>query len=334
MRHVDHEIGADRVGDLAEALEVEHARIGRKAGDDHLRLFGQRLGGQRVVVDLAVVGADAVLHGAEKLAGEIHLGAVREVAAMIEAHAEDGVARIDQRQVGRGIGLRAGVRLDVGVVGAEELLGAIDGELLGHVHEFAAAVVTLARITFRVLVGQHRALGLEHARTGVVLRGDQLDVVFLALALALMAASSSGSKPPMVIAVRNISWASKGSPRGARIVLGWRAVSGRENRDDSRESPGLVAQNVYPGFPCLTPTSQQPFDDPGPGLREIDAVIAAATGAQHAPMAEFLRQPRKIPRGARVRVGRIAHVGDGVALDTVGARLEQDELRFVFAKVR
>ena len=37
MRHVDHEIGADRVGDLAEAREIQDARIGRAAGDDELR---------------------------------------------------------------------------------------------------------------------------------------------------------------------------------------------------------------------------------------------------------------------------------------------------------
>ena len=34
MRHVDHEIGADAVGDLAEARKVDDARIGRAAGDD------------------------------------------------------------------------------------------------------------------------------------------------------------------------------------------------------------------------------------------------------------------------------------------------------------
>ena len=38
MRHVDHQIGADLVGDLAEALEIDDARIGRAAGDDDLRL--------------------------------------------------------------------------------------------------------------------------------------------------------------------------------------------------------------------------------------------------------------------------------------------------------
>ena len=94
------------------------------------------------------------------------------------------VAGIQQRHVRRGIGLAARMRLHVGVVGAEQALDAIDGQLLDHVDVLAATVVALAGIAFGVLVGQHRALGLEHARAGVVLRGDQLDVVFLALPLA------------------------------------------------------------------------------------------------------------------------------------------------------
>ena len=35
--HVDHQLGADLVGDLAEAREVELARVGRPAGEDQLR---------------------------------------------------------------------------------------------------------------------------------------------------------------------------------------------------------------------------------------------------------------------------------------------------------
>ena len=96
VRHVDEQIGADRIGDLAEFLEVEITRVGGEARDDHLRFLGERLRGERVVVDLAVVGTDAVLHGAEKLAGEVDLGAMREMAAVIEAHAENRVAGVDQ----------------------------------------------------------------------------------------------------------------------------------------------------------------------------------------------------------------------------------------------
>ena len=77
------------------------------------------------------------------------------------------------------------MRLDVGVVGAEQLLGAVDGQLLNDVDVFATAVVTLAWVAFGVLVGQHRTLGFHHRWAGVVFRGDQLDVMFLALGFLL-----------------------------------------------------------------------------------------------------------------------------------------------------
>ena len=104
---------------------------------------------------------------------------------MGQAHAEDGIARLHQRHVDGGVGLRTGMGLDVGVVGLEQLLGAVDGQLFGDVHELAAAVIALARIALGILVGQHRTLGFEHARAGVVFRGDQLDMGFLALLFAL-----------------------------------------------------------------------------------------------------------------------------------------------------
>ncbi|MNZ12287.1 hypothetical protein D3C78_291620 [compost metagenome] len=77
------------------------------------------------------------------------------------------------------------MRLDVGVVGAEQLLGAVDGQLLDDVDVLATTVVALARIAFGVLVGQHGTLGFHHRRAGVVLGGDQLDVLFLALSFLL-----------------------------------------------------------------------------------------------------------------------------------------------------
>ena len=89
----------------------------------------------------------------KNLPGEVDLGAVSEMAAVIEAHAENRIARLHQRKVGSGVRLRAGVRLHVRVVGAEQLLRPIDRQLLGDVDVLAAAVVTLTRITFRVLVG-------------------------------------------------------------------------------------------------------------------------------------------------------------------------------------
>ena len=79
-----------------------------------------------------------------------------------------------------------GVGLDVHVLGAgEEAERPVAGEVLGDVDELAAAVVALAGQALGVLVGQPAALGLHHRRGGVVLGGDQLDLVVLATALAL-----------------------------------------------------------------------------------------------------------------------------------------------------
>ena len=44
VRHVDQQHGADRIRDLAHAAEIDDARIGAAAADDHLRPV---LGGQR-----------------------------------------------------------------------------------------------------------------------------------------------------------------------------------------------------------------------------------------------------------------------------------------------
>ena len=77
------------------------------------------------------------------------------------------------------------MRLHVGEIRTEQLLCAVDRELFRDVDEFATAVIPLARVHFRVLVGEHRTLRLEHPGAGVVLGGNQLDVVFLALALVL-----------------------------------------------------------------------------------------------------------------------------------------------------
>ncbi len=135
-----------------------------------------------LVVDLAGRRIEPVLHRVEKLAREIDLGAVRQVPAMVEAHAEERLARLEQREIDRGIRLRAGMRLHVGVGGAEELFGTVDGELFHDIDVLAAAVIALARIALGVLVREDRALGFQHPGTGVIFRGDQFEVLFLAQA--------------------------------------------------------------------------------------------------------------------------------------------------------
>ncbi len=199
------EVGADLVGDRPEAGEVDDPRIGRAAGDDQLRLVlvGQAL--DLVEVDQAVLLAHAVLHGVEPFAREVRLGAVGQVPAGRERQAHDRVAGLQQRQHDALVGLRAGVRLDVDEAAVEQPLGALDRQALGDVDELAAAVVAAARIALGVLVGEQRALGLQHAQGDDVLRGDQLDLLLLAAQLVTdgfgklrIAFGEAGGKEPPI----------------------------------------------------------------------------------------------------------------------------------------
>ena len=75
--------------------------------------------------------------------------------------------------------------LDVGVVCAEEFLGAVYGELFYDVDEFAAAVVAPSGVALGVFVGEDGPLGLEDCAAGVVFGRDEVDVLALPSYFAL-----------------------------------------------------------------------------------------------------------------------------------------------------
>ncbi len=72
------------------------------------------------------------------------------------------------------------MRLYVDVVGAEEALGAVAGEVFDDVGELAAAVVALAGVAFGVLVGEDSAGGFEHGARDEVFACDHLEALVLA----------------------------------------------------------------------------------------------------------------------------------------------------------
>ncbi len=119
-----------------------------------------------------------------------------QVPAVRQVHAEHGIARFEEREVDRHIGLGAGVRLHVGVDCTEQLLGPVARQVLGDIDVFAAAVVAIARVALGVLVGQYRALGFEHCAAHVVFAGDQLQAIALAARLAGQCARHRGIAAP------------------------------------------------------------------------------------------------------------------------------------------
>ena len=133
-----------------------------------------------VVIDGLGVAAHVIEGGAVELAAEAEAMAVREVAAVREIEAENGVAGREHRRVGRGVGLRAGVRLHVDVLAAEELAGAVAGQVLHDVGILAAAVVAAPRIALGVFIGEDRPGSLQHCFGDKVFAGNHLQPLVLA----------------------------------------------------------------------------------------------------------------------------------------------------------
>ena len=108
-----------------------------------------------------------------------------QMAASSERHAENRLARFQQREKHRLVRLRASMRLNIGKTAAEKPRRALDREALGDIDEFATAVIATSGIAFGVFVGERRALRSEHRLRDDVLAGDQLDLRLLTLKLAV-----------------------------------------------------------------------------------------------------------------------------------------------------
>ena len=70
-----------------------------------------------------------------------------------EAHAQHRVARFAQREEHGLVCLRAGMRLHIGELAAEQFPSAGDRQIFGDVDVDAAAVVAATGVTFRIFVG-------------------------------------------------------------------------------------------------------------------------------------------------------------------------------------
>ena len=176
--HVDHEVGANLVGDLPEALVLPLAGVGRATGDDEPGLEKEGLLLEGIVVDVPGLLVQAVGEGlevdgrrADLLLGSVE--AVGQVTAVGEVKAHDAVVGAEETRVDGHVGGGSGVGLDVDAphLGVElvDLEGTLLAEALDLVDNLVTAVVAGAGETLRVLVGEGRAVGVHHAAGGEVL---------------------------------------------------------------------------------------------------------------------------------------------------------------------
>src|SRR3974390_610076 len=128
-----------------------------------------------------------------------------------------------------------------------------------------------------------------------------------------MAAASCGSNPAIVMDVENMGRVSRlTDPRAVaeRLIL---AKSGARERRSRTPRSALVLDEA--------------LDHARPGASNVAPVVAAAAKPEHAAIAEPVGEPGEACRSVRVRLLREAQVRDRDAFQTVGAALEQDELR-------
>ena len=154
VSHVDHEDGAYLIGNLTHAGIIPFTRIGARAAHNQLGMCAVGYFGHLVVINEAGVLLHIVTYGIEHKAREINRASVAQVTAVIQVHTHEGVARTEHRHEHRHVGLRARVGLHIGILGIEDSLQTVDGEVFGLVHNLAAAIVAVAGIAFGILVGK------------------------------------------------------------------------------------------------------------------------------------------------------------------------------------
>ena len=101
---------------------------------------------------------------------------MREVPTVCEIQPHEGITRIEASKEDGHICLSTRVRLYVGPFCAEELLDAVDSELLRLIYYFATTIVALTGIAFCILVGHTATHSLHDFFTDKVLRGNVVDV--------------------------------------------------------------------------------------------------------------------------------------------------------------
>jgi hypothetical protein len=193
VRHVDQIERANFVRNLAHAGEIDDPRISAAAANNQLRALRRGDLFQIVVIDRLRFPGHAVRNDLVSLAGKIQRMPMREVAAMSQIQAKNRVAGLQHRRVSGLIGLRSGVRLHVGMFRAKKFLDPLARQIFDHVGKLASAVIALAGIPFRILVGEHGPGSFEHSLADKVFRSDQLQPFMLAANFVVDSVEISGS---------------------------------------------------------------------------------------------------------------------------------------------
>ena len=155
MCHIDHEDSAYLVRHTANTGVIPLATISRSACNNQFGLILTRNALQLVVIHATCVLANTIRQSVEHKAGEVNSRTVTQVAAVTQIQSKERVTSLHTSHEYGHISLCAGVRLYINPFCVIELFQALTSHVFRQIDNLAAAVITFARIAFRIFIGQH-----------------------------------------------------------------------------------------------------------------------------------------------------------------------------------
>ena len=103
-----------------------------------------------------------------------------QMSALIQSHTQDFTPWVQDTGKHAVVGGRARIRLDIHMIGAEQLFRSLASQLLHLVRDVRTGLESLPWIPLQSLVGEHTSCQFHHSQRSRALRCDHLDIVLLA----------------------------------------------------------------------------------------------------------------------------------------------------------
>ena len=135
-----------------------------------------------LVIDAAVI-INAVRNDVVENTGLIDRRTVGQVTTVVQAHAQNDIARLAQCLIDCHICLCTRMRLYIGKLCPKQLAYTCDCQVFYLIDALTATVVALARITLGVLIGQNRTHCSQNCFADDIFRSDELNITHLTVVL-------------------------------------------------------------------------------------------------------------------------------------------------------
>jgi len=123
MSHINHKEGTNLICDLPESGKINKSRIGAGTGHNHLGLVLKGELFNLIHVDLFSITINPIRNKIKKLSGKVDPAAMGQMTTMGQIHPQNLISWFQGSKIDGHIGLRSGMWLNIGILGAEYLFG-------------------------------------------------------------------------------------------------------------------------------------------------------------------------------------------------------------------